>query len=76
MIKKSEPHSRNDLKPSGKYIVVEIQKIKYNQAVIFQELFLTRCKINCFNKFTQYCSDRFIQLFDGGGYEPLFRPKE
>jgi hypothetical protein len=39
-----------------------------------QEWFETKCQINCCcNKCTQYKSDRFILLFDGGGYaNPFF----
>jgi hypothetical protein len=49
-------------------------KKKYNSAARFQEWFETKCQINCCcNKCTQYRSDRFIQLFDGGGYaNPFF----
>ena len=51
-------------------------KKKYISTARFQEWFVTKCQINCCcDKCTEFRSERFIQLFDGGEYAtPFFGP--
>lgn len=49
-------------------------KKKYISAARYQEWYQTKCQVNCrCDKCTMFRSERFLQLFDGGGYStPYF----